>query len=282
MAIFICDKVPTFENLRAAGIDVQPEHRTDPRAARILLVSPKSSIANPPATDVQWATLLEGSRKPVHLTVITPEEFTSAIRADGMIMAGVAPEREDQELAAQKIIVHAHLNIPCGFYVCWAAQMALKYDYDVPTYWNEHKFVGLCPLQLNENPSSPLANHFHADLRRFGKIEATIHRHGFFTEEDIAKTGGVVETILHSGYAGPSVLCSADGRNAYLLEHIEHGCDRKEPPPWRPVAQTIMNRWLDQVDIKRAALSRAVTGIFDRNVFSHARPGATDVRVALG
>lgn len=306
MAILLPDGHPARWLLQAEGMAVgalarAPEtprgERGPGRPLRILLLNLMPDKA---ATERQLARLLAGTRHEVELWLTIPDGYRprtadpehiwafyrpwSRLRDqdfDGLLVTGAPVETLPFEAVTYwpeltRIFDWARSHVHRSFYICWAAQAALRHFHGVPKRRLEEKRFGVFRHRVAA-PSHPL-------FRGFGSyFMAPVSRHSEVRAEDLPRTGGP-EVLADSPEAGLCALHDRAGREVYMFNHLEYEADtlareyrrdleRGDPVPlpkhhfpgddpetppvasWRRHGQLLFRNWLDEIgrDAARAA-----------------------------
>jgi homoserine O-succinyltransferase len=104
-----------------------------------------------------------------------------------------------------------------SFFICWAAQAALRHFHGVPKHRLAEKLTGVFRHRVHD-PRHPL-------LRGFGaSFEVPVSRHTEVREEDLPRASGL-EVLASSEEAG---LCAVEDRlkgAVYMFNHLEYEAD---------------------------------------------------------
>ena len=238
MPIIIPDSLPAAKTLKKENIFVMHEKRAvsqDIRPLRILLVN---LMPTKIATETQLARVLANSPLQVELTLLrmeaheslnTPEDHMSAFyktfdeivhkRFDGMILTG-APvetmpfENVDYWHELSEIFEYAKTNVYSSMFICWGAQAALNYYYDIQKFDTEKKVFGVFEHKV-VRPLTPL-------VRGFDEIFYAPHsRHTYIKKADIKKHPEI-RILAESKEAGLHMLATDSGRQIFILGHQEY------------------------------------------------------------
>ena len=238
MPIIIPDSLPAAKTLKKENIFVMHEKRAvsqDIRPLRILLIN---LMPTKIATETQLARVLANSPLQVELTLLrmdahesinTPEDHMSAFyktldeivhkRYDGMILTG-APvetmpfENVDYWHELSEIFEYAKTNVYSSMFICWGAQAALNYYYDIEKFNTDKKVFGVFEHKV-VRPLTPL-------VRGFDEIFFAPHsRHTYIRKEDIKKYPEI-RILAESKEAGLHMLATDSGRQIFILGHQEY------------------------------------------------------------
>lgn len=139
---------------------------------------------------------------------------------DGMIITGAPVEHLDfnevkywEEL--EKVMNFATKNVFSTLHICWAAQAALYYHFDIPKYELPEKMFGVFPHKPTGNK--------HRLTRGFDDLFYAPHsRHTEVRVEDIERIDGL-EMLAVSEQAGAYLMATKDGRLIFQTGHPEYG-----------------------------------------------------------
>lgn len=238
MPIIIPDSLPAAKTLKKENIFVMHEKRAiaqDIRPLKILLVN---LMPTKIATETQLARVLANSPLQVELTLLkmdahestnTPEDHMAAFyktfdeivhkRFDGMILTGapvetMAFEDVDYWHELSEIFEYAKTNVYSSMFICWGAQAALNYYYDIEKFILNKKVFGVFEHKV-VRPLTPL-------VRGFDEIFYAPHsRHTYIKKEDIQKNPEI-RVLVESNEVGLHILATDNGRQIFILGHQEY------------------------------------------------------------
>ncbi len=238
MPIIIPNSLPAAKTLKKENIFVMHEKRAisqDIRPLRILLVN---LMPTKIATETQLARVLANSPLQVELTLLrmdaheslnTPEDHMSAFyktfdeivykRFDGMILTGAPVETmpfEDVDYwhELSEIFEYAKTNVYSSMFICWGAQAALNYYYDIEKHILDKKVFGVFEHKV-VRPLTPL-------VRGFDEIFYAPHsRHTYIKKEDIKKNPEI-RVLVESKEVGLHILATDNGKQIFILGHQEY------------------------------------------------------------
>lgn len=238
MPIKIPADLPARAALESENIFVMTEDRAVRQDIRPLEIAIVNLMPTKIATETQLLRLLGNSPLQVNITLLrtaahesknTPsrhlERFYktfSEIRHrsfDGMIVTGAPVEHlpfEDvdywQELL--EIMAYANGHVYSTLYLCWAAQAALYYFYDVPKYLLPAKISGIfCHEVLF--PECRLFRGFDDEFL------APHSRHTEVRAEDVLRKSRL-RILAESGEAGLALVESVDHTQVFMTGHLEY------------------------------------------------------------
>ena len=138
---------------------------------------------------------------------------------DGMIVTGapvetIPYENVDYWSEINKIFDWARTHVESTLYLCWGAMAALFHFYGIPKYSLKSKKFGV----FKTYPCDPQAQIF----RGFDDYFYMPHsRHTEVRREDISQVNDL-EILAESPDAGVSIVSSRNGREFYILGHMEY------------------------------------------------------------
>ena len=207
--------------------------RQDIRPLRIGLLN---LMPNKIRTETQFARLVGASPLQVELSLIkitnhTPKNTSQdhmlafyeswqdvqAQRFDGLIVTGAPVELLPFEEVTywdelSQIFRWTQTNVHSTFNVCWAAQAALHYFYDVPKHTLEQKAFGIY-RHRNLKPSSTLLRGFSDDF------SMPVSR---WTENHRSELPGNVDVLMESDDVGLCLVNDSAHRMINMFNHIEY------------------------------------------------------------
>jgi homoserine O-succinyltransferase len=238
MPIIIPNSLPAAKTLKKENIFIMHEKRAatqDIRPLKILIVN---LMPTKIATETQLARVLANSPLQVELTLLrmeahasqnTPEDHLVAFyktfdeivheRFDGMILTGAPVETMDFERVdywheLSELFEYARTNVYSSMFICWGAQAALHYYYDIPKHPLKSKVFGVFEHKV-VRPLNPL-------MRGFDEIFYAPHsRHTTIKKEDVKKVPEV-RILAESKEAGLHILATDNGRQIFILGHQEY------------------------------------------------------------
>jgi homoserine O-succinyltransferase len=238
MPIIIPNSLPAAKTLKKENIFIMHEKRAatqDIRPLKILIVN---LMPTKIATETQLARVLANSPLQVELTLLrmeaheslnTPEDHLVAFyktfdeivheRFDGMILTGAPVETMDFERVdywheLSELFEYARTNVYSSMFICWGAQAALHYYYDIPKHPLKSKVFGVFEHKVIR-PLNPL-------MRGFDEIFYAPHsRHTTIRKEDVKKVPEV-RILAESKEVGLHILATDNGRQIFILGHQEY------------------------------------------------------------
>lgn len=238
MPIRIPDSLPARATLESENIFVMTEYRAlhqDIRPLRLLILNLMPTkivtetqllrkLSNTPLQIqvelLQTASYIGHYTDPTHLdSFYTTFDQIRHNSYDGMIITGAPVENFDftevdywDELCA--IMEWSKKHVHSTLHICWGAQAALNYHFNIPKYSMTEKVFGVFEHDVLK-PSSPL-------FRGFDDVFSAPHsRYTEVREEDILKVPEL-EILSTSAEAGVFALKTRDSRKFFLLGHPEY------------------------------------------------------------
>ncbi len=241
MSIILPEGLPAAERLRAEGIEVLSAHGVRPRATRTLQVALVNLMPTKDRTETQIARLLGGAEAPVELTLVLPEGYrpktapaahirsfyqrfgeVSHRRFDALIVTGAPVEHLPFEAVdywdgLREIFDWSQANVGRGYYICWAAQAALKHFHGIDKSPLAEKRFGLFRHHIRQ-PRAALFQGIGQDIR------IPVSRHTEVSRGDLAGGKGLV-VLADSTEAGPGLVADPGRRALYMFNHWEYDDD---------------------------------------------------------
>ncbi len=141
---------------------------------------------------------------------------------DGLIITGAPVEHlsfdaVDYIAELEDVMVWAQTHVYHRLFICWAAQFALNYYYEISKKKLEKKVFGIYEYTVVKAE--------HPILRGFDDTyRVPQSRHTTIDWERVKKTDALLELTKHSDL-GPDILTSADNRDLFILGHLEYDRD---------------------------------------------------------
>ncbi len=241
MPIRVPDSLPARATLESENIFVMTEYRAihqDIRPLRLLILNLMPTkivtetqllrkLSNTPLQIqvelLQTASYLGHYTDSNHLdSFYTTFDQIKHNSYDGMIITGAPVENLDftqvdywDELC--HIMEWSKTHVHATLHICWGAQAALYYHYNIPKYSLSEKLFGVFEHNVRK-PSSPL-------FRGFDDVFLAPHsRYTEVREEDICKVPDL-EILATSPEAGIFALKTENSRQFFLLGHPEYDPD---------------------------------------------------------
>lgn len=221
------ENIFTMGHERAVAQDIRP--------LEILIVN---LMPDKIATETQIARVLANSPLQVRLTLLRTASHTSkntsaqhigafyqtldevkARRFDGMIITGAPVELMDYEAVdywdeLRQLFDFGRSNVYSTLFLCWGALSALYYYYGIPKVMLPQKLHGVFPHTVRR-PGNPL-------VRGFDEIFYVPHsRSAGIARADVDQVPEL-RILADSGEAGLHLLSTDNGREIYVLGHMEY------------------------------------------------------------
>lgn len=238
MPLILPKELPAYAALENENVFVMHRARAmmqDIRPLQILLVN---LMPTKIATETQLARMLANSPLQVELTLLhmgshesthVPGAHLEAFyttfddirhrRFDGCIITGAPIELLEfeqvdywKELCA--VMEYTKTNVYSTVHICWGAQAALYYHYNIPKYRLPKKVSGVFAHQVIR-PKSPL-------VRGFDEVFYAPHSRN--TEIRIAdvEACGALRVLAQSEEAGLHLFATDSGRQIFVCGHMEY------------------------------------------------------------
>lgn len=252
MPVQIPDALPATSILQEENIFVMTETRAihqDIRPLRVLVLNlmPTKIVTETQLMRKLSNTPLQIEIELMHMashkaTNVTPEHLETFYRTfddvkdncyDGLIVTGAPVEKLNfdevdywDELC--EIFEWSRTNVFSCFFICWGAQAALNYFYNIPKHDLSKKKFGIFPHRLIKS-TSPL-------VRGFNDVSYMPHsRHTEVRYEDIL-ANEKLEVITYDEQVGPSIVKSTNSRHFFVFGHPEYDHDTLKREYERDVA----------------------------------------------
>lgn len=238
MPIKIVEGLPIRKELKREQIvtmDESTARTQDIRPLKILILNlmPKKEttelqllrlLGNTPLqieVDLMYTATYEASNTPIsHLNQYykTFDEIKDQ-QYDGLIITGAPVEQfEYNEVnyidELKTILDWSQKNVFSRLFICWGAQYALNYFYDIDNYKLEQKLFGIYEYDVLEAD--------HPLLRGFNDTyQVPQSRHTSISIETIQAQTDLRITTKHPKF-GPDIITTTDNLDIYLLGHLEY------------------------------------------------------------
>jgi len=291
MPIKVPDNLPALEILAQEGVDLIAENiaqRQDIRPLRLLLLNlmPKKKD-----TEIQFARLFGNSPLQIDMLLMTTASYTprntepAYLRRfyrqledvrydyfDALIVTGAPVETlpfEDVQYWAELTEIMEWSRTHCfrRLWICWGAQVMLKYFYNINKYEMPEKLFGVCDHSL------PAAN--SRLMQGFtDSFPMPVSRYTYNREDDLVAAG--LQILARSDMAGVGMVRCPERGDLFVLNHLEYDADTlaneyhrdagegkntalpvhyfpDDDPSctpinrWRPFAYLLMTNWLNDL-----------------------------------
>lgn len=239
MPIYLPEELPAIEMLKEENITAYSYGEM--KSSSYINIGLLNLMPTKKETERDIARIMASSETNIKLTLIqihghtpknTPAEYISrfykdsaqieTICPDGLIITGAPVELIDFEEVGYwteltKVIDYANQNNIPVFYICWAAQAGLYYNYGINKYTLPKKMFGIFPHKVKTG-KYPITNGCD-DI-----INIPHSRHTAINNTE-TETKDELETIILSEEAGPYMIVEKNGKDIYATGHIEYSAD---------------------------------------------------------
>ncbi len=239
MPIIVPKDLPAFKVLKDENIFVMPEKRAFNQDIRPIEIAIVNLMPTKIETEIQLLRLLGNSPLQVNITLINMKSHTSKntepshlekfyktfeevkdFNFDGMIFTGAPVEKLEysdityyNELT--EIFDYASKKVTSSIFICWAAQAALKYYYDIDKTDLSEKMFGIYPYKAQvkyELLLKGMDDEFYMPMSRYTHIN----------EVQVYKNKNL-KVLASSDKKGIGIIKSKDNKRFFLLGHVEYG-----------------------------------------------------------
>lgn len=238
MPIVIPKDIPAYQILKDENIFVMSTDRAESQDIRPIDILILNLMPTKIETETQLSRLLANSSLQVNLTLITPsshdskntsqshlEKFYTTFdkikdrKFDGMIITGAPVEHlefEDVDYYEElkQIFDFSKTNVTSTMFICWGAQAALNYFYDIKKYPLDKKLFGVYKHKksvVHEVLLNGIDDVFYVPQSR----------HTYNKEEDLINNPNLIP-LCTSKDCGTTVLRSKDNKQIFVLGHLEY------------------------------------------------------------
>ncbi len=244
MPITIPNELPAKKILQEENIFVIDENRATTQDIRPLQIAILNLMPTKIATETQLARLLGNTPLQVqtelikmasHVSKNTSEEHMLAFyktfdeikdrNFDGMIITGAPVENMPFEEVGYwrelcEVFEWSKTHVTSVFHICWGAQAALYYHYDIEKYPLTEKLSGVYPHRVTHKGSIL--------FRGFDDTFMAPHsRHTYTRREDVAAVDAL-KILAESDEAGVYAISTHGGRQVFITGHSEYDPDTLE------------------------------------------------------
>ena len=238
MPIVIPKDIPAYSTLNKENIFVMTSKRATTQDIRPIEIGILNLMPTKIETETQLMRLLSNSPLQINLTLIGTQTYrsknTSAAhldrfyknfsdikdkRFDGMIITGAPVENLEfdevfywEEL--KSVFEFCKTNVTSTVLICWGAQAALNYFYDIPKYPLKEKLFGVFEHTKKVK--------FDRLFKGFDDVFYIPHsRHTYNKKEDIEKVKEL-KILCSSKKAGAAIVKSRDDKFIFVTGHMEY------------------------------------------------------------
>lgn len=255
MPIIIPQDIPAYSTLAGENIFVMNNERASSQDIRPIEIAILNLMPTKIETETQLIRLLSNSPLQIKVTLIGTESYrgkntphqhldrfyktfneVKGTRFDGLIVTGAPVENlefEDvkywQELC--EILDYAKKYVHSTIFICWGAQAALHHYYGLNKIGLEKKLFGVFPHKK--------FTQFDPLLKGTDDEFFIPHsRHTTITLDELKKAEDLI-VLAGSDEIGASIVRSRDGRQIYLMGHMEYDKDTLKKEYERDVAKNL-------------------------------------------
>lgn len=241
MPIIIKEELPAYQVLSKENVFLVTPQRAVHQDIRPLRIAILNLMPNKIETEVQLMRLLSNTPLQVEIELLqmrthnsknTSAEYLDSFyktfedvkdeKFDGLIITGAPIENYDfQEVdfwpELCEILEWEKSHVFSVLHICWGAQAALNYFYDIPKYSLPAKKFGIYPHRVEKKD--------HILMRGFDDVFYCPHsRHTEVRSKDIRKVEDL-EILAESKGAGPHIIADKSGRRIFITGHFEDDAD---------------------------------------------------------
>lgn len=241
MPVKVPTSLPAIKYLEQENIFVMDENRASMQEIRPLKIAILNLMPNKEDTEVQLIRLIANTPLQVEVVLLKTETYCSKNTAedylnsfyytfnekknekfDGLIITGAPVEKMDfQDVVywdeLQNIMKWAEHNVYSTMYICWAAQAAMFYHYDINKIMLNKKISGIF-THTTYNKTNPLLrgfnDEFNAPHSRYTEVEA-----------EKVRANPDLDILAESSEAGLYLVSSRDLRRVFVFGHGEYDVD---------------------------------------------------------
>lgn len=238
MPIIIPKDIPAYQTLKDENIFVMSTRRAQTQDVRPIDILILNLMPTKIETETQLSRLLANSSLQVNLTLITPsshdskntsqshlEKFYTTFdkikdkKFDGMIITGAPVEHLEFEEVdyydeLKQIFEFTKTNVTTTMFICWGAQAALNYFYNIPKYPLDKKLFGVFKHKksvIHEVLLNGIDDVFYVPQSR----------HTYNKEADLLAQENLIP-LCTSKDCGTTILKSKDCKQVFVLGHLEY------------------------------------------------------------
>lgn len=241
MPINVPNDLPAVKTLEGENIFVIREDRACSQDIRPLKILFLNLMPTKIVTETQILRCLSNTPLQIEVDLLqtstytsknTPEDhllsFYSTFddikdnKYDGFIVTGAPVELMDFKDVSyidelHKILEWSEKNIHSSLYICWGAQAALNYFYDIPKYLRKEKLFGIFKHTIKTN--------YENIFRGFDDEFNIPHSRNSETRVCDIENSPNLDILSYSDSAGPSIIASKDRRKFFITGHFEYDFD---------------------------------------------------------
>lgn len=243
MPIVIDKELPAYKILTGERIFVMDRDRAVAQEIRPIEIAILNLMPTKETTETQFMRLLSNSPLQVNVTLVRTASYhpthveenhltkfyksfreIKEKRFDGMIITGAPVENMDFEDVAywkelEEIFDWTKTNVTSTLFICWGAQAALHYFYNIGKHPLKEKCFGIFAHQkVTDGEIDPLmrgiSDEFHMPHSR----------HTIIYADDI-KQVKELKILAYSKKAGVSIVRNGNGSQVFVMGHMEYDRD---------------------------------------------------------
>lgn len=238
MPIVIPKDIPAYDILNDENVFVMSTLRASTQDIRPINIIILNLMPTKVETEAQLCRLLANSPLQVNLTLLSPSSHESkntskshlekfyknfneikGQKFDGMIVTGAPVENlefddVDYYNELKEIFDFSKVNVTSTMFICWGAQAALNYFYNIKKYPLNNKLFGVYKHKksvIHEVLLNGIDDLFYVPQSR----------HTYNKENDLINNENLIP-LCHSDECGTTILKSKDGKQVFVLGHLEY------------------------------------------------------------
>ncbi len=238
MPLILAQNLPAYSELESDNIFVMRTKRAQKQDIRPLKIVLVNLMPTKIQTETQLARVLANSPLQVELSLVHMgshesknvsgahlQAFYKTLseikhqRFDGMIITGAPVEHiqfEQVNYWAElcEIMEFSKTNVYSTFHICWGAQAALYYHYNIQKVLLPQKCSGVFAHRVTR-PKNPL-------VRGFDEVFFAPHSRHATVDEKAVSSCSALRVLAKSDEAGLHLLSTENGRQIYAFGHMEY------------------------------------------------------------
>ena len=243
MPIVIDKDLPAYKILTDERIFVMDSGRAFSQDIRPIEIAILNLMPTKETTEAQFMRLLSNSPLQVNITLIRTSSYTPShtgaehlerfyknfddvkdSKFDGMIITGAPVENMDFEDVAywdelKGILDWTKTNVTSTIFICWGAQAALYHFYGVKKHALKKKCFGVF---THKRVGSDIPDALMRGIS--DEFHMPHSRHSAVYIKDIEKIDAL-QLLAYSTRAGAGIIKSRDGRQVFVIGHMEYDKD---------------------------------------------------------
>jgi homoserine O-succinyltransferase len=242
MPVNVPDGLPAINILREENVFLMTEHRAHTQDIRPLEIAIVNLMPTKVATETQLMRLLSNTPLQVRATLVSmanhdhrniesdhmesfyldsPEVLNNGRRFDGLIVTGAPIETlpfkdVDYWDELTKVLEWSKTHVYRSLFICWGANAALNYFYDIKKILLEQKLSGIYPLERYDTGSRLL-------LGLDDPFLMPQSRYATVLPEDVRAAG--LKVLAGSPETGAVISASPDHKQVFVTGHLEYDND---------------------------------------------------------